>query len=102
MSRPDYGVRLSRLAEEDLAEIVSYVAADRPSAAEEVAHRIEKTLQLLSKNPRLGGVPTEEQLVRLGYRYLVIENYLVFYTIEGTIIYVHRIIHGARDYTSFL
>ena len=100
MSRPDYAVRLLRLAEEDLNEIVSYVAADRPSAAEELADRIEKTLQLLSRNPGLGRVPTEQQLVRLGYRYLVIENYLVFYTLEGTTIYVHRILHGARDYLS--
>ncbi|MEK6566563.1 MAG: type II toxin-antitoxin system RelE/ParE family toxin [Bacteroidota bacterium] len=100
MSRPDYAVRLLRLAEEDLNKIVSYVAADRPSAAEELADRIEKTLQLLSRNPGLGRVPTEQQLVRLGYRYLVIENYLVFYTLEGTTIYVHRILHGARDYLS--
>ena len=100
MSRPDYAVRLLRLAEEDLNEIVSYVAADRPSAAEELADRIEKNLQLLSRNPGLGRVPTEQQLVRLGYRYLVIENYLVFYTLEGATIYVHRILHGARDYLS--
>ncbi|HBJ75702.1 MAG TPA: type II toxin-antitoxin system RelE/ParE family toxin, partial [Syntrophaceae bacterium] len=29
-------------------------------------------------------------------------NYLVFYTVEEQIIWVHRIIHGARNYISLL
>ncbi|HXG38365.1 MAG TPA: type II toxin-antitoxin system RelE/ParE family toxin [Bacteroidota bacterium] len=102
MSRPKYGIRLLRGAEEDLTEIVTYIAADRPSAAEALATRIEKNLQLLSKNPHLGRIPNDEDLLRLGYRYLVVENYLIFYTIEEQTVYVHRILHGARDYLSLL
>lgn len=98
MSRPEYDVRLLRVAEDDLTEIVVYIAADRPSAAENVASNIEKSLALLSKNPRLGRIPKEEGLARLGYRYVVVDNYLIFYTIEQETIYVHRIVHGARDY----
>ncbi|MEW5798569.1 MAG: type II toxin-antitoxin system RelE/ParE family toxin [Bacteroidota bacterium] len=98
MSRTNYNVRLLRVAEQDLVEIVTYIAADRPSAAEAVATKIEKSLTLLSKNPHLGRIPNEEELLRLGYRYLIVQNYLVFYTIEEQTIYVHRILHGARDY----
>jgi hypothetical protein len=36
------------------------------------------------------------------YRFLVVQNYLVFYTIEERVIWVHRIIHGARNYLSLL
>jgi toxin ParE1/3/4 len=86
------------LAEVDLTEIITYIASDRPSAAEKLAARIEKNLQLLASNPRLGRIPTDEELLRLGYRYLVVENYLIFYTIEPKTILVHRILHGARDY----
>lgn len=102
MSRPKYDVRLLRGAEEDLTEIVTYVAADRPSAAEALAARIEKNLRLLSTNPHLGRIPDDEELIRLGYRYLVVENYLIFYTIEEPKIFVHRILHGARDYLRML
>ena len=102
MSRNKYTVRLLRVAEEDLTEIVTYIAADRPSAAEAISKKIEKSLQLLSRHPHLGRIPNEEELIRLGYRYLVVENYLIFYTIEGQTIYVHRILHGARDYLSLL
>jgi toxin ParE1/3/4 len=100
VSRSKHRVKLLRVAEDDFLEIVSYISADRPSAAEALATKIEKNLNLLSKNPRLGRVPKEDELNRLRYRYLVVENYLIFYTIEGQTIHVHRILHGARDYLS--
>ncbi len=98
MSRRKYRIQLLRVAEDDFTEIVSYIAADRPSAADALASKMEKSLRLLSLSPHLGRVPKEEELARLHYRYLVVENYLIFYTIEGQTIYVHRILHGARDY----
>ena len=98
MSQPEYDVRLLRVAEDDLNEILSYVAADRPSAAETIGLKIEKQFTLLSKSPRLGRIPKEEELARLGYRYLVVDNYLIFYIVEEDAIIVHRILHGARDY----
>jgi toxin ParE1/3/4 len=98
VSRPKYTVRLLRIAEDDFQEIIGYIAADRPPAAEALAAKIETNLRLLTSNPHLGHVPKEEELARLHYRYLVVENYLLFYTIEGRVIYIHRILHGARDY----
>jgi toxin ParE1/3/4 len=88
------------VAEDDFTEIITYIAVDRPSAADALATKIEKNLRLLSENPHLGRVPKEEELARLHYRYLVVENYLIFYEIEGRTIYVHRILHGARNYLS--
>jgi toxin ParE1/3/4 len=100
MSRNKYTVRFLRIAEDDFAEIITYISADCPAAAEVLATKIEKNLQLLSQNPHLGRVPKEDELAQLHYRYLVVENYLIFYTVEGQSIYIHRILHGARDYLS--
>jgi toxin ParE1/3/4 len=102
VSRSKYSVRLLRTAENDFSDIVSYIAADQPSAARVLAARIEKSLLHLSRNPRMGRIPDEADLARLGYRYLVIENYLVFYVVEGRSIQVHRILHGARHYLDLL
>ena len=67
----------------------------------DLAHKVDESIFIrLVQNPRLGRIPYEEGLLRLGYRHLVVENYLIFYTIEGDTIYVHRILHGARDYLS--
>lgn len=98
MKRPRYGVRLLRAAEDDFTELVSYVAAEKPDAAESLAQRIERSLRLLATNPYLGRVPNDAALLDLGYRYLIVQNYLIFYVIEERTIFVHRIVHGARDF----
>ena len=102
MSRRSYSVRLLPAAEDDLTEIILYIAADNPIAAEKLLQRIQKNLSLLSSNPKLGRVPREEHLARMGYRHLIVENYLIFYEIENRTIFVHRILDGARDYLSLL
>lgn len=102
MSQARHDVRLLRPAEDDLTEIVLYVAADRPDAAAKLADRFDQKLNLLATNPHIGTIPKEDNLVLLGYRYLVVENYLVFYVIEAQTICVHRIIHGAIDYTRLM
>ena len=42
MSKDKYTVRFLRIAEEDLWDIVSYIAPDNPGEAEEVVNKIEK------------------------------------------------------------
>lgn len=100
---PDkYQVRLLSIAEEDFTGIVSYIAADNPNAADAIASKIEKNLELLSDNPNLGRIPREEEIRNLGYRYLIVQNYLIFYTTEAKTIFIHRILHGARNYKTLL
>lgn len=102
MPTDKYQIRLLSIAEEDFTEIIMYIAADNPSAADTIADKIEKNLEVLSENPSLGRIPREEELRNLGYRYLIIQNYLIFYTIEERTIYIHRILHGARNYKTLL
>ena len=97
-----YQIRLLNIAEEDFTEIISFIAADNPTAADAIASDIEKNLELLSINPNLGRIPSEEELRSLGYRYLIVKNHLIFYTIEERTIFIHRILHGARNYKTLL
>lgn len=98
MSQPKYDVRLLRIAENDLADIVAYIEAERPSAALGQLARIEKALTFLKRNPYLGKLSNDGHLIELGYRCLTVDDYLAFYTVEEQTVFVHRIIHGARDY----
>lgn len=102
MKRNKYVVRLLQIAENDLNGIITCVAAENRNAAEAIASRIEKTLHYLSVNPYLGKIPGEEELAGAGYRFIIVQNYLIFYTVEGHTILVHRIIHGARAYIHLL
>ena len=102
MSKREYIVRLLSPAETDLAEILLYIAADNPSAAEKLANTIERRLGGLQKHPHSGQIPADHRIAQMGYRYLVIENYLFFYVVEGAEVFIHRIVHGARDYKELL
>ena len=102
MPKTKFQIRFLKIAEEDFAEIISYIAADNPKAANAIANKIEKNLELLSENPLLGRIPRDEEIRKLRYRYIIVQNYIVFYTIENKTIYIHRILHSARDYKSIL
>ena len=102
MSKNNFSVRLLSIAEEDFTEIISFIASDNTKAALNLADKIEKNLELLADNPLLGKTPSDSDLKLLGYRYLIIENYLIFYTIEKRTILIHRMLHGARNYKSLL
>ena len=102
MPKTKFQIRLLKIAEEDFTEIVSYIAADNLNAANALATKIEKNLELLSDNPKMGRIPRDEDIRNLGYRYIIIQNYIVFYTIDERTILIHRILHSARNYKSVL
>ncbi len=102
MPADKFQVRFLKIAEEDFTEIIKFIADDNPAAAESIAIKIEKNLELLSDNPNLGRVPRDEEIKNLGYRYLIVQNYIVFYSVEEKTILIHRILHGARNYKSLL
>ncbi len=102
MKQPEHKIRLLRVAEDDLREIINYIALDNSDAATALLNKIENSLSSLISFPLSGKIPAEEALAAMGYRFLTVKNYLIFYTIEGQIIWVHRIVHGARNYISLL
>lgn len=102
MSKNNFSVRLLSIGEEDFTEIISFIASENSKAAANLADKIEKNLVSLSDNPLLGKSPSDSDLKLLGYRYLIIENYLIFYTVEKRTILIHRMLHGARNYKSLL
>ena len=102
VSKVSYRVRLLRVAEDDLKDIVSCVSSDNPSAALMLLDRFEKKLSQLAAIPHSGSAAAESSLASLGYRYLVLDNYLIFYVIQGKVVLIHRVLHGARDYKRLL
>ena len=102
MPKSNYQIRFLKIAEEDFSEIINFIAADNVKAANDTANKIEKDLLLLSENPLLGRIPRDEEIKNLGYRYLIVQNYIIFYTIEVKSILIHRILHQARNYKSIL
>ena len=97
-----YDVRYLPAAEKDLLDILDYIARDNPDAARAFVDRVEHTIGRLAFFPRSGRQPLDARLRRLGYRVLVVGDYLAFYVVSGRTVQIRRVIHGARRYEFLL
>jgi toxin ParE1/3/4 len=86
----------------DLDEIIDYIKIDSPKAALRILNEIDESIDNLSRFPMVGIIPKDKRLKRLGYRILIVNNYLVFYTIKDIKIEIRRILHSKRDYKFLL
>ena len=90
------------IAENDIIEIIDYISKDNPNAALRLIDKIDDRINELSNFPEIGKKPNDRRLQKLGYRILVIDNYLIFYVIKNEEIEIRRILHGKRKYEFLL
>lgn len=93
-----YKIRYLRTAEEDLKDIFDYLVRDKPAAASSTLDQFDHSVSHLARNPGPGIVPKDDRLRNLGYRMLIVGDYLVFYVVKSKMVQIRRIIHGARNY----
>jgi toxin ParE1/3/4 len=97
-----FQVNLLPQAEEDLQEIIDFIAEERSGVANKMLDKFSQSFSQLAINPETGRKARDKRLYLLGYRYLVVSTYLVFYRIQLKRVFVYRILHGARNYTEIL
>ncbi len=102
MNNHRYEVRVLWPAERDYFQILDYLIEKSPKAAEKFEQKFVKMLERLKRSPFFGKIPNYEELCAEGYRMAILDKYLVFYIVQGSVVEVHRIIHGARDYLNIL
>ena len=97
----DYDVVFSEEAEDDLECIISYITEElrSPQSAARLFAAVSRKLELIRDNPYIYPTHHIEQLHSKGYRFAVIGNYLMFYTIdeEKSRTYIVRIVYGKRN-----
>lgn len=97
-----YNIEYLPIAAQDLAEIIDYIKVDNPQAAISLLDNIDEAISHLELFPHIGTIPKDIRLQSLGYRMLIVENYLVFYIVMNDIVEIHRIISGKRKYSFLL
>lgn len=95
-------VNILPTAQEDFLHHIDFIASDKPLAAEKMADRFENAFEILSENPLAGRQPREKRLKLLGYRYLIIGSYLIFYRVQNNKVFIYRIFLGSQDYLKVL
>ena len=73
-----------------------------PDAAARIVNMIMDTVDLLVEQPFIGASLNSVVDVESDYRFLVCESYLAFYRIEGSGIYIDRVLHETQDYMRVL
>lgn len=97
-----YSVKIYPAAEQDLLDIIDYLNTFSPTAALQYYDLLTEKILSLSTLPERCPNPRDLALKAKGYRYLIVENYLVFFKIEQDTVQIHRIIFGTRNYQFLL
>jgi len=92
-----HSLRYLPAAQSDLISILDYIAQDSPERASKFVEKLDRRIGLLERQPFLGRVPRHGKLREYGYRVLILESYVVFYTVRGREIKIHRVVHGSRN-----
>ncbi len=97
-------IHYSTEARKDLEDIWDYIEADlsNPAAAQRMINRIMDDVDKLETFSSLGAPLSFIIDSDTDYRYLVTGNYMTFYRVQGTDIYVDRILYARRDYLRVL
>jgi toxin ParE1/3/4 len=93
-------------AAQDLQDIADYIAKDlrEPATAKKQLSQIREAVLNLAEFPTRHALVADDALAALGYRMLVVDNYLVFYITsdaEDTVTIV-RVLSSRRDWMSIL
>ena len=90
-----FKVNLTQLAQRDLEQIYSYIAADSIENAMSFVLELEKKIYSLDTFPERHPLIAENEFFATDYRHLIYKKYRVIYRISEKAVFILRVIHGA-------
>lgn len=103
---PTYKILYSPIARADIEGIGDYIANTlcATQAAEELLGKIRRAIDGLQNFPAMGKALTKKARFGMPYRWLRVENYMIFYTVDenARTVTILRVLFGASDYLSTL
>ena len=101
-----YKLIVSIDAHNDVEEIAAYIAYEikNAQAASRFLDNVENSYRQIADNPFMYALCEDTRLHNMGYRKVVIKNYLVIYRVDeaNKTAYVTRVIYVARDYAKLI
>lgn len=101
-----YSIDITQSAELDIIGIVGYISDEflSPETAGELLQRFHETVITLEDFPYRNGLVLDERLALQGIRKTMVDNYLIFYTIneEQKIVTIIRILYSRRNWINIL
>ena len=104
--KPKYKILFTRTAYADLHGIYKYIREEllNINSAITIVSEIEERIDILKEFPLTGSPVQEAILASMGYRKLIIHDYVALYTVDEQQkeVRIIRIIYGKRDYQELL
>ena len=98
-----YSVLWTKTAEQDLGNIIDYIAQDSPDRALEILHMIRTSASALTSMPERGRIVPELKVHGIStYRELVISPWRMIYRTEGKNVIILTVIDGRRNLEDIL
>lgn len=101
-----YNIEIENAAERDLYDVLSYITETlkEPALALRLYKSIKEQISKLSTMPARNRVVDDQPYASIGVRWLFVENYVVFYVIDETVLTVHviRVLYNRREWQSIL
>jgi len=95
-------VIISPAAQNDFLDIEDYLNTLSPEAAAQYYMLFMEKVRALKTMPESRPLARDTQLRLRGYRMLPVENYIVFYVINGKTVELRRILYARRQYERLL
>ena len=103
MKKPEYRLEYSNTAAKDFEEIASLrLMAVGENASISLIRKIVASLDKLKIFPNLGISCQDKGSGLEDYRFVISDNYLCFYKVQGKTVYIHRILDGRSDYARYI
>ena len=94
------GITISKAARKDLASIRDYISDElaNPDAAIRIIGALKQSILKLAEMPQCGKPLDAILSIHTEYRFLIYENYRIFYLYDGETVEIVRILHTLQDY----
>ena len=97
-----YKIKIYPTAQQDFRDIIDYLNTLSPDTALRYYDLLTEKIASLAQSPARCPHPRDLALTAKGYRYLIVQNYLVFYIVNGDTVQIHRILYNRRNYSALL
>jgi plasmid stabilization system protein ParE len=99
-----YKLQLSKYYLEELKSAVYYIRHDLQNriAANNLKEEVKKTYKKIKENPFLYPAVPDEYLASVGFRFVMVKNYMLFYIVIEKEIIILRFLYGHRDWINIL
>jgi len=101
-----YHIDITEPAEGDIIEAVKYITEQllNPSAAGKLLDDAENAIYSLTDMPQRHALVKDDDLAILGFRFMPVNNYLIFYIVreDKKTVVIQRFLYGRRDWVTIL